>query len=85
MGPRGRPPHPGAASGPEQTEALERELGGLAAGERVWLVALEHPMWTTGAERRAIAARLRSRAREVGRLEAHGASAVEYVVRADAE
>jgi len=70
-----------AASEAEYAAALERDLDALEPGERVWLVALEHPMWTTEADRRAIAARLRRRASEVGRLEAHGASAVEYVVR----
>jgi hypothetical protein len=65
---------------PERREALERDLAALAAGERVWLVALDHPAWTGPAERSAIEARLRSRAHEVDRLEAHAASAVAFLV-----
>jgi hypothetical protein len=77
--------HNVALEDPEQAAALERELSELAAGERIWLVALTHPAWTTADEWSAIVERLRSRAREVGRLEAHGASAIEFVVRPEGD
>ena len=70
-------------SGPEETAAFERELAALRPGARVWLVAVDHPAWRKGDERRALELRLRSVGQEGRRLSAHRASALEFVVPGD--
>ena len=70
------------ATEPEDLAQLEREIGRLDPGSRVWLVSLTHPAWDTGADWLALVERLEQRAERESSLEAPGARAIAYRVRA---
>ena len=72
--------HNVGASEPEEIAQLEHDLRSLKSGERIWLVAVQHPAWRKTGDLGALAERIRGRAREGSRLQAPGASAVEFVV-----
>lgn len=71
-----------AARTDAERAALARDASAFEPGQRVWLVALDHPAWGSAVdeERAALASLLAARARERERVERVGALAVLYEV-----